>query len=105
MGATLRCDSCNEFTELAQCPNCGEVGALREVTGVALVDEHTPPALKELLEITRDVIRRLDDVIGVLPRPSEIHSVALLAKDQAKRATRWIGELVKRARLSGEQNQ
>jgi len=58
------------------------------VSDAALLD-----VLSNLHHDARDLIRRLDEVIGELPRPTESESMARIAKETFKNGARWIDAL------------
>ncbi len=63
---------------------------LRELSRKDGVSENGDPNI--------DLVRRLDEVIGELENPSAALSVAQIAKDNARKAARWIDALILRSK-------
>jgi len=58
------------------------------VSDAALLD-----MISEVANDARDLIRRIDEVIGELPRPTESESMARIAKETFKDGARWLDAL------------
>jgi hypothetical protein len=58
-----------------------------------------PCELADLAHQAHDLIRRIDRMIRLTPQPSELHSIALLAEDDARRAARRIDQFIVKAEL------
>lgn len=88
--AALVCKSCERVVTALECPFCREP-ALVQLLGPGSDDRPVEPwTLAALAHAAENIIRRLDEQIERAEHPSELHSILVIAKDNARRVARWL---------------